>query len=255
MTPAARWDLRAGQFFFRRRNALFPCIFVLVVPFLRPSVMFGDPPLDARLAACGAAVAIAGALVRLSTIGFQYIERGGKHRQIHASYLAQRGMYALTRNPMYVGNGLIAIGMVMVTGAFLSYVLLLPFFLFVYWSIVRAEEAYLLGRFGQTYAQYCASVPRFMPSRRGWGAAFAGIRYDWRRAIRKDLSTLAGLLTGLILLPLWRIFFLQGRAAAMAAAPRALAMEAAMLGLFWWAVWLKKRRRFFYAPDEREALQ
>ena len=115
--PLQRWNIAVGNFFFKYRNALFPAMFVLVVLTLRPGIMFGNPSLDRLLAACGAVVALAGQLVRLATIGFEYIERGGRDRRVYASRLVQGGVYGLTRNPMYVGNGLIAIGLTMAAGS------------------------------------------------------------------------------------------------------------------------------------------
>ena len=46
-------------------------------------------------------------------------------------------------NPMYVGNGLIAIGMTMLLGSPMGYLILIPFFLLVYQAIVSSEEAHL----------------------------------------------------------------------------------------------------------------
>ena len=48
---------------------------------------------------------------------------------------------------MYVGNGLISIGMTMLLGSPMGYLILIPFFLFVYQAIVAAEEAYLRKKF------------------------------------------------------------------------------------------------------------
>ena len=240
------WNIAVGNFFFRYRNALFPVVFVLVVPFLRPTVILGSPTLDCLLTSIGAAVAVVGELVRLATIGFEYIERGGKAGKVYASQLVQGGVYSLTRNPMYLGNALIAIGLTMVAGAPLIYGVVLPFFLFVYQAIVSAEETYLRTRFSEEYDQYCARVHRFLPSWRQLPRALAGMRYDWKRAVRKELSTLTGLLIGLILLPVWRTSWLKGWAAAAAAAPGAIVAVIGVLMLFGLSVYLKTRKQVFY---------
>ena len=77
-----------------------------------------------------------------------------------------------------------------------------------------------------------------------------GRRYDWRSAARKELSTATGLLTGFILLPVWRTFFLEGFAAAKARAPRTLLLELVVLSLYGVLVYLKHHRRFFYIAPE-----
>lgn len=244
-----RLVIAAGNQFFRYRNAIFPVVFALALLLLRPRVILANPTLDRWLVVCGTVVVLVAESFRLMTIGFDYIARGGNFGRISASFLVHKGLYGVTRNPMYLGNMLIAIGMVMVTGSPFMYGLLLPFFIFVYWAMVRAEEAYLLQRFGSEYAQYCAHVNRFVPSLRGVRSAFAGMRFNWGRAFRKELSTLAWLLTALILLPVWRVHWLQGWVATKAAAPKALIL--ASCGLFLYGVLhhLKARRRFFYSQD------
>ena len=242
-------NVALGNFFFKHRNTLFPLLFAAVALFGRPRIL-GPVWLDDLLVLGGAAVALLGQAVRLWTIGYEYIERGGKEGKVYASRLVQGGVYALTRNPMYLGNGLIAIGMTMVTGAPRIYFFVLPFFLFVYQALIVAEEVYLRRTFGSDYGQYCASVPRLIPA---WSRArqvLGGLSYDWRRAVRKELSTLAGLGMGLTLLPLWRTYWLEGWHAATAAAPLHLGAALLVLALYGVGVYLKKQRIFLYRPAE-----
>ena len=250
MNPLSKLHLAVGRWVFRHRNAVFPTIFVLVVLLVRPRVLFGDLALDRWLVAAGAVIALLGQAVRLLTIGFDYIERGGKDGKVWASKLVQGGIYAHTRNPMYLGNLLIATGMCVYTGAPAAYLFIIPLFAYFYNTIMIAEEAFLREKFGPEYAAYCGRVPRMLPSRRGIRQTFGNATYDWRRAIRKDLSTMTGLLLGLACLPLWRIYFLNGFHAAKAQAPVTLALAAAVLTLYVILHQLKKRRVFFYLPSE-----
>ena len=244
--PLHRATITAGNFFFRYRNALFPVLFVLTALVGRPHVLFDSPGLDRLLGACGVGVALAGQAVRLLTIGYEYIDRGGKAGKVYASRLVHGGIYALTRNPMYVGNCLIALGVTMVVGSPAVYLVVLPFFLFVYHALVAAEEAYLRRTFGAEYEAYCARVPRWRPRLNRVVPVLSGLRYNWRRAIRKELSTLAGLCTGLILLPVVRTYYLHGIEVAQAALPQAILAELAVLAVYGVLVHLKKRRLLFY---------
>lgn len=252
MSVWCRANIAVGNFFFRYRNAAFPLIFTVALVGLRPGDFFGRPGATQALMFAGAAAALAGAALRLATIGFEYIERGGKNKRIYASFLAQKGMYGLTRNPMYLGNALIASGLIFFAGSPALCVTALPFFLFVYQAIVMAEEAYLTARFGELYAAYCAAVPRWWPNLRRAPAAFAGLRYQWRRALRKDMSTLLGLCTGLILLPVWRALCLQGWDGAAALLPRAALWESLLLAVYGVLYLFKKSQRFLYAAEEFE---
>jgi protein-S-isoprenylcysteine O-methyltransferase Ste14 len=238
-----RGNIAAGRFFFRHRNALFPVLFGLAALLLRPRIILGRSALDRWLVIAGMGVAVSGELVRLVTIGYEYIERGGRQGQVYASRLVQGGVYGLTRNPMYVGNGLIAIGVSMVTGAPGAYLVLMPLFLFIYQAIVAAEEAYLHRQFGAEYAAYCARVPRFTPSFRGAAQAFAGMRYNGRRSVRQDLSTITGLAMALVLLPWWRRLWLEGWASARPHLLLTAALALAVLGWYGCMFRLKKQGR------------
>ena len=239
------WNTAAGNLLFRWRNALFPGVFVLAAFTVRPEVILGSATINSFLLGFGVAVALVGEGFRLLTIGFEYIHRGGKDRRPYASRLIKEGIYASTRNPMYVGNALIAVGMTLATTSPMAYLVLIPLFLFVYQAIVSAEEEYLLKKFGSEHEAYCASVNRFLPSfsviHRLWSRA----HWDWKRAVRKDLSTLMGLITGLTLLPVWRTYFLQGSVAAELQAVRALVMMFAFGALYAVLLYLKKRKRLF----------
>ena len=67
----------------------------------------GDWRLDRRLDAAGFVVASIGQLLRVAVIGFAYITRGGRNRRIVADSLVQAGIFAHSRNPLYLGNLLI----------------------------------------------------------------------------------------------------------------------------------------------------
>ena len=248
MTLAAR-NIAVGQWCFRYRNAVFPIIFtVSPLILLRPRVMFGNPVMDRLLVVSGVVIVVLGEGVRLLTIGLEYIERGGRNKQVWASRLVQSGMYAHTRNPMYLGNLLIAVGMCMVSGAPAAYLVLIPLFVFIYQAIMAAEEAFLHHAFGADYVAYCGRVPRLMPSLKGLRQTLAGTEYHWRRAVRKDLGTMTGLAVGLLCFSVWRVYFLEGFGAATAKVPAAIGLILAVLVLYGALHYLKKRRLLFYLP-------
>jgi protein-S-isoprenylcysteine O-methyltransferase Ste14 len=77
--------------------------------------------------------------------------------------IATEGVFARTRNPMYVGGGLALAGLAI--GLALDWVLLLlvPSFLLLHFGVILREEQYLERKFGGSYRRYKASVPRY-----GW---------------------------------------------------------------------------------------
>ena len=121
----------------------------------------------------GSAVALAGALLRLWAAG--HIEKG--------RVLAQSGPYAYTRNPLYLGSFIMALGIII---AGQGYWLLLPFgvfFIGFYLPVMRAEEQDLFQAFGGEFLKYSKRVPLFFPRRQAAGLAYS--TFLWAR-VRKN---------------------------------------------------------------------
>jgi protein-S-isoprenylcysteine O-methyltransferase Ste14 len=178
-----------GRFLFRFRGWIFPVVVVLALLLSRPRHLLGDAGLDRWMDLAGSIVALLGLAVRAVTIGYEYIVRGGRNRQVYADDLVQGGIYALTRNPMYLGNGLLVIGCAMILNAPAFYLVAVPVTFFAYAAIIAAEESYLRTKFGTTFDAYCARVNRIVPRLAGFRRAVAGMRFNWRRLVVKEYNT------------------------------------------------------------------
>lgn len=204
--------LASGRFFFRFRNALFPTVLLAIVILARPAEFPGNPALDKFATAAGLIIALAGEAFRMIVIGYAYIRRGGKNKEVFANELVTRGFYAHTRNPMYVGNFMVVVGFSLIFGSATVLALAVPFFAWAYLAITTAEEAYLRDKFGSAYDDYTNRVNRFIPDFRGIKASLAEFEYDWRRALVKEYNTLCFTLAILLGLLIWKIVYLYGYA-------------------------------------------
>ncbi len=199
-----KWMLASGNFFFHVRNGLFPVIFLGLAIFVRPAWFLGDPELDKVVMLVGAIIALAGQFIRAFVIGYAYIRRGGKNRKIYADDLVIAGIYAHSRNPMYLGNFLIACGLSLYYGSAWLCAILIPFFGWLYLAITAAEEQYLFGKFGAAYEKYMREVNRFVPSLRHLSRTLAGHRFRWRTVLAKEYGTIFGTLTALTAIAIWK---------------------------------------------------
>ena len=191
-----------GNFLFRYRNALFPLTCVLL--FLPGPRLHPEPLLAAAI---GAAITLSGQIVRALTIGLEYIVRGGRQGKVYADGLVIAGLYHHCRNPMYVGNVLIAAGLAVASNSWTTIVVAIPSVILAYSAIIAAEEKYLSEKFGDAYAEYRRDVPRWLPRTRGLAKTFADSDFHWRRVIVKEYGTAAGwigVLCGVVLYNLWR---------------------------------------------------
>ncbi|MSU35417.1 MAG: isoprenylcysteine carboxylmethyltransferase family protein [Pedosphaera sp.] len=176
--------VQIGNFFFRCRNGLFPLLYILI--FLNGPTAFPDSRLGLLI---GVLVAMSGQALRAVTVGLDYIVRGGRKRQVYADRLVHGGIFAHCRNPLYVGNCLILIGIGTAANSLLFLALGVPFFLFAYWAIIAAEEAYLRGKFGEEFTKYCARVNRLLPNFSGLSKTLEGMRYNWKRLITAEYGS------------------------------------------------------------------
>jgi protein-S-isoprenylcysteine O-methyltransferase Ste14 len=100
----------------------------------------------------GAAVALAGVLIRALA--------SGHVRKNEA--LTTTGPYAYTRNPLYLGSIVIAIGFAIAARSPWIGIGLVVLFLAIYLPVIRAEEEFLRGKFSD-FDDYVARVPRLVP--------------------------------------------------------------------------------------------
>lgn len=76
--------------------------------------------------------------------------------------LATSGAYSYTRNPLYLGSILIAVGFAIAARSPWVWLVLLVFFVAVYVPVIRSEEAFLHSKFPD-FELYARRVPRILP--------------------------------------------------------------------------------------------
>ena len=226
-----------GHFLFRYRNSLFP---VACLPLFLP----GPEPFEDTWVATllGAAVALAGQLVRASTIGLQYVIRGGRGKRVYAEDLVTGGVYAHVRNPMYVGNLLIVLGVAIAANSWPTLWLGVPMAVFMYICIVAAEEEYLLGRFGAAFKAYCQDVPRWVPRPAALLRRSEAMQFRWRRVLVKEYGTPFGWISVIIAVTLFN-FWHDGEWDARHVEIAAITWAFAITVTLWFTAWRLKRSR------------
>ena len=115
------------------------------------ALFFAEPTRDSLL--LGGAFAVLGELVRIWASG--HIEK--THR------LATGGPYAHTRNPLYLGSVLMALGLLITARHPVSVVAGVAYLLVFYPFIVREEAKFLRGKFPDQYHDWARRVPLFFP--------------------------------------------------------------------------------------------
>lgn len=144
---------RMGAVLFRNRGWL-PVPFVLV-PLLVPGSQ------SARQWIVGALVLALGEAIRLA--GVAAAGTVTRRRSRNVQRLVTYGIFAWARNPLYIGNFLIWVGFVVISGVYWFLPVAIVLFAFEYTLIVRYEEGVLESIFGDEYLAYKRVTPRWIP--------------------------------------------------------------------------------------------
>jgi len=198
--------INIGNFFFRYRNWLFIILYLLLFipsPPLFSQQYFGEQYWLYPLI-IGLFVTILGQAIRGATIGLAYIIRGGKDKKVYAEELVTSGIFNHCRNPLYVGNILMLLGVGILSNSLIYVGVIMPLFLFIYQAIVLAEENFLRNKFGAAFDAYCKRVNRWFPSLKGIGDSFAAMEFNWKRWILKEYNTQFVWMAGIVLILLFR---------------------------------------------------
>ena len=204
-----------GQLLFRMRDYLFPLALVITAAVTKPVFPLGSERVDRWLDGSGLLVALLGQGCRLLAISSVHnIRRGGRNKHFAAAELIQDGFFAHTRNPLYLGNLLIAAGLVLIADSPAWFLVVLPLTVGMYCAMVLAEEAFLTARFGQTYLDYCQRVRRFFPTLTGLRDSLSVNGIDWQRALWKEARIVCAwgsFAVGLLIWKQWEMFGFAAR--------------------------------------------
>jgi protein-S-isoprenylcysteine O-methyltransferase Ste14 len=165
---------------------------------IAPSIIRGTPEAEnfARIVILvGTLLVFVAAAIR--TWGAAYLRTSVVHDTAqHSEALVADGPFRYTRNPLYLANLPMAIGIGVLASRAGFVFLILANWIFVYRLIFREEEALLQSQ-GDSYRGYYRSIPRFWPSLRPrvppggrspqWPQAFAGEAFVWIFGIAETL--------------------------------------------------------------------
>ena len=76
--------------------------------------------------------------------------------------LVTEGVFARTRNPLYVGVSVALCGIALIFALDWLLLLIIPGCVILHFAVVRREELYLERKFGDAYRRYKVRVPRYL---------------------------------------------------------------------------------------------
>jgi protein-S-isoprenylcysteine O-methyltransferase Ste14 len=225
---ALREDMeKQGNWLFRWRSYLPLLVIPLVIVALQQAGVFenifGDRTGDywESLSIC---ISFLGLAFRCATAG--YVPRGTSGRNTKtqsAESLNTSGMYSIVRNPLYLGNFIIFLGITLFIQIWWLALIIWVGFWFYYERIVYSEEEFLRKRFGALFIDWSKKTPIFFPNFKNWKTP--DLPFSLKTMIRREFSTFFAIVTAFFFLEVsknllhkgkfeigrsWVIFFIIG---------------------------------------------
>lgn len=160
----------SGRWLFKYRGQLPLVLFLMAVP----AVYYADytcwSPMGLRCMNYTAFVcSLVGFAVRFYTVGTTPHGTSGRNtKEQVAEQLNTSGIYSLVRHPLYLGNYLIWLGIVLFTKS-ISFSVIFSLLYWVYYErIMMAEEHFLMGKFNSSFLEWSSRIPAFFPKFTGF---------------------------------------------------------------------------------------
>ncbi len=126
---------------------------------------------------------------------------------VGGTFLITTGPFAYVRNPLYLGNMLMYVGIGVMSKALFPWLMIaaLTYFFLQYSLIVSLEEEHLGAAFGEEYQRYRASVPRFFPKLVKYQSGDnRHPALDWKRGLQSERRTLQAIaILVVVLIAIW----------------------------------------------------
>lgn len=202
---------KTGEYFFRWRSYLPLFMAVLFIPALAQfRYPFASRGLDLAWDTGCLAMALLGQVVRFFTVGF--VPRGTSGRNTRgqvAEVLNTTGMYAVVRNPLYLGNFIIWFGLSLFMKSLWFSTIIILFFTLFYERIIWREETFLREKFGDAFSQWADATPAIIPKFKNWQPP--SLPFSFKSAIVREYGTFFAIIATFTVLELLAGLFTYGK--------------------------------------------
>ena len=203
---------KQGTWLFRWRSYV-PLILLplIVLELAEHNFYLGDSPQIELFYGLGCfLISLGGLLIRAIALGYAQPGSSGRNtREQIADHLNTKGIYSVVRHPLYLGNVIMMLGVLLFTKSVMLALAGTLFYLLFYERIIAAEERFLLSRFGDTYREWAESTPAIWPRFSGWQSP--SYPFSMRTAIKGEFYGFTALTCVMLAMDLLKNWFVEGR--------------------------------------------
>ena len=180
--------IRHGQTLFRWRGHI-PLLFIapLLLAFKESAHMeslVGEGIEDIWVLFCFI-LSLSGLALRAFTVGYVPANTSGRNAtEQRADVLNTTSMYSIVRNPLYLANYIIILGVLLsIKVWWLALIATLVFFIYME-RIILTEESFLEGKFGKVYNDWRTKTPAIIPNFKLWHPT--NTPFSWKTVLKRE---------------------------------------------------------------------
>lgn len=200
------WE-KQGNFLFKYRGQFPVLLFAMAIPFI---YITDISEIDTEIWNSSAILlSVLGFLIRFYTTGTTPKGTSGRNtKQQIADVLNSTGIYSVVRHPLYLGNYLIWIGIVVfVYNIYFIIIVSLIYWLY-YERIMFAEERFLERKFTDNYIKWSEDRPAFIPSFKNY--VKTKVKFSVKSILRREYAGLLATVIGYVFIDFARNYFVSG---------------------------------------------
>jgi protein-S-isoprenylcysteine O-methyltransferase Ste14 len=186
-------------------------------------------------------ISLSGLVMRGVALGYALPGTSGRNTggQV-ADHINTEGIYAAVRHPLYVGNMLMMLGVLLFTRSFFLALSGMLFYLLFYERIIATEEAFLNEKYGAVFRNWAARTPALLPKFSLWTEP--AYPFSWKAAVKGEFYGFTATVGAMLVMDVAKTWFIEHKLNVGCFWP---ALFSASLVLFFVLRHLRKHTRFF----------
>lgn len=203
--------IKVGRVFFNYRSSIPLGLVILMILERKHFYAFKSPYFkDFVFESVCFAAAFLGFIIRAYTVGHcQFGTSGRNTKGQYADSLNTDGMYSIVRNPIYVGNFFIILGISMLSQSYEVVFINLLLFIIFYIPVILLEEDFLLDKFKDAFIEYAKQTPALVPNFKLWRKP--ELKFNIARFLARENDSFFGVIWAFFLIEILRDYTLENK--------------------------------------------
>ena len=197
-----------GEHLFRYRGQLPLIIIIIAIPIIATTSYYNILSIEYQniIQSCSILLSICGLFLRYYITGSTAEDTSGRNRKTQiANTLNTTGAYSIVRNPLYLANYLIWIGLASYSLSYILCIIISLLFIIYYERIIIVEEKFLSEKFKVKYDVFCQKTPICFPSFRNYQKS--NYPFSIKNILRQEYSSTLSLIVTYIYIDVLLIIF------------------------------------------------